>query len=126
MWFFDKKKAKVAGRAYRETRHPEGRRKGAPPMSWTFQGIAYQTKRDYYAAIALEWLSAGGLNDRRFVRETFARMSDDELADEAIDGFAGEQPPFERDGLTQAFAEYRHTVEASPVEADDDSNRTLW
>ena len=39
---------------------------------------------------------------------------------------AGEQPPFERDGLTQAFTEYRHTVEASPVEADDDSNRTLW
>jgi hypothetical protein len=26
-------------------------------MSWTFQGIAYQTKRDYYAAIAHEWLS---------------------------------------------------------------------
>jgi predicted Zn-dependent peptidase len=35
---------------------------------WTFQGTAYQTKRDYYAAIALEWLGAGGLNDRRFVR----------------------------------------------------------
>jgi hypothetical protein len=97
-------------------------------MSWTFQGIAYQTKRDYCAAIALEWLSAGGLNDRRFVRETFARMSDDELADEAIEGwsFAAEKAPFERDGLTQAFAEYRHTVEASPIEADDDSNRTLW
>ena len=36
----------------------EGRR-GAPLASWTFQGIAYQTKRDYYAAIAHEWLSAG-------------------------------------------------------------------
>ena len=97
-------------------------------MSWTFQGIAYQTKRDYYAAIALEWLSAGGLNSRQFVRETFAEMSDDGLADEVIEGwrFAGHPPPFERDGLTQAFAEYRHTVEASPVEADDDSNRTLW
>jgi hypothetical protein len=97
-------------------------------MSWTFQGIAYQTKRDYYAAIAREWLSAGGLNDRRFVRMTFAETSDDELADEVIEGWSldGQQPPFERDGLTQAFGEYRHTVEASPVEADEDSNRTLW
>jgi len=97
-------------------------------MSWTFQGIAYQTKRDYYAAIAHEWLSAGGLNDRRSVRVTFAETSDDELADEVIEGwnFAGEKPPFERDGLTQAFADHRKTVEASPVEADEDTNRTLW
>ena len=97
-------------------------------MSWTFQGIAYQTKRDYYAAIALEWLSAGGLNDRRFVRKTLAETSDDELADEVIKGWGlnGQKPPFERDSLSQAFAEYRHTVEASPVEADEDSNRTLW
>jgi hypothetical protein len=97
-------------------------------MSWTFQGIAYQTKRDYYAAIAREWLSAGGLNDRRFIRMTFAETSDDELADEVIEGWSigGEKPSLERDGLTQAFVEYRHTVEASPVEADEDSNRTLW
>ena len=92
-------------------------------MSWTFQGIAYQTKRDYYAAIAHEWLSAGGLNSRQFVRETFAETSDDELADEVIEGWSldGEQP-----GLTQAFADYRKTVEASPVEAHDAANRNLW
>ena len=97
-------------------------------MSWTFQGTAYQTKRDYYAAIALEWLSAGGLHDRQSVRKTLAATSDDELADEAIEGwtFHGEGPPFERDLLTQAFAEYRHTVEASPVEDNEASNRTLW
>jgi hypothetical protein len=64
-------------------------------MSWTFQGIAYQTKRDYYAAIALEWLSAGGLRDRQSVRKTLAETSDDELADEAIEGWSldGQQPP---------------------------------
>ena len=97
-------------------------------MSWTFQGIAYQTKRDYYAAIAHEWLSAGGLNSRQFVRETFAETSDDELAHEVIEGWSldGEQPPFERDGLMRAFADYRKTVEASPVEAHDASNRNLW
>lgn len=97
-------------------------------MSWTFQGTAYQTKHDYYAAIAHEWLRAGGLHDRQSVRKTLAEASDDELADEAIEGwkFHGENPPFERDGLAQAFAEYRHTVEASPVEDDEASNRTLW
>jgi hypothetical protein len=93
-------------------------------MSWTFHGTAYQTKRDYYAAIAHE----RGLNSRQFVRETFAETSDDELADEVIEGWSldGEKPPFERDGLTQAFADYRKTLEASPVEAHDASNRTLW
>ncbi|MBV8895040.1 MAG: hypothetical protein JO051_00905 [Acidobacteriaceae bacterium] len=97
-------------------------------MIWTFQGTDYQTEREYYAAIAREWLSAGGLNDRQFVRETLAETSDDELADEVIEGwsFAGEKPSFERNGLIQAFTGYRHTVEASPVEADDASNRNLW
>jgi hypothetical protein len=96
-------------------------------MSWTFQGIAYQTKRDYFAAIVQEYLSAGGLNSRQFVRETFANASDAELANEVIKGWSidGQQPPFER-GLAQAFADYRKTVETSPVEAHDVSNRTLW
>jgi hypothetical protein len=55
---------------------------------WTFQGIAYQTKRDYYAAIALEWLSAGDLHDRQSVRKTLAETPDDELADGAIEGWS--------------------------------------
>jgi len=94
---------------------------------WTFQGTAYQTKR-LLRRHRPRMAQRRGLNDRRFVRVTFAETSDDELADEVIEGwsFSGEKPSFERDGLTQAFAEYRHTVEASPVEADEDSNRTLW
>jgi hypothetical protein len=40
--------------------------------------------------------------------------------------FSNEKPPFERDGLTQAFAEYRNTIEASPVEDEKASNRVLW
>jgi hypothetical protein len=63
--------------------HPEGRRKAARLMSWTW--TLYQTKRDYYAAVAHEWLSAVALNDRQFVRRTFAETSDDELADEVIE-----------------------------------------
>jgi hypothetical protein len=64
-------------------------------MSWTFQGIASQTKRDYYAAIVREWLSVAGVNSRQFVRETFAETSDDKLADEVIEGWSldGQQPP---------------------------------
>jgi hypothetical protein len=94
-------------------------------MSWIFQGTAYQTKRDYYAAVAQDWLSAGGAN--RHPRDVLD-ATDEELADEVIEGSSldGQQPPFERDGLTQAFADYRKTVEASPVEGDEDSNRTLW
>ena len=96
-------------------------------MIWTFQGTAYQTKRDYYAAIAQDWLSSGGANSRRYIRETFFDATDEELADEVIEGSSLDgQQPFERDGLTQAFADYRKTVQASPVEGDDDSNRTLW
>ena len=64
-------------------------------MSWTFQGIAYQTKRDYFAAIAQEWLSAGGANSRRYIREAFFDATDEELADEVIEGWSldGQQPP---------------------------------
>ena len=96
-------------------------------MSWTFQGTAYQTKRDYYAAIARDWLSAGGLNSRQFVRETFAETSDDELADEVIEGWSldGQQPPFDRDDIAQAFADYRKIVEVSPVAADNASLRDM-
>jgi hypothetical protein len=97
-------------------------------MSWTFQATPYQTKRDYHAAVVLEWLSGGGLHDRQSVRKMLAATSDDELADEAIEGCTihGEESSFERDGLTQAFAEYRNSAEASPVEDNEASNRTLW
>jgi hypothetical protein len=93
-------------------------------MSWTFQGITYQTKRDHYAAIVREWLSAGGLLPE-FVRKSFSEISDAELADQVIAARSldGQQPPFERDDITQAFADYRKIVESSPVEAPDASLR---
>ena len=53
-------------------------------MSWTFQGTAYQTKRDYCAAIVREWLSPSGLVTHEFVRKSFAEISDAELADQVI------------------------------------------
>jgi acyl carrier protein len=94
-------------------------------MSWTFQGIAYQTKRDYCAAIVREWLRAGGLITHEFVRKSFAEISDAELADQVIaaSSLDGQQPPFDRDDIAQAFADYRKTVEASPVETHHASLR---
>ena len=94
-------------------------------MSWTFQGIAYQTKRDYCAAVVREWLTASGLNIPAFVRKSFAEISDAELADQVIAACSldGQQPPFEHDDIAQAFADYRKIVEASPVEALDASLR---
>jgi hypothetical protein len=93
-------------------------------MSWTFQGIAYQTKRDYYAAIAQEWLSAGGANSRRYIRETFFHATDEELADEVIEGWSldGQQPP----SNATASRKPSPTTAKPSVEGDEDSNRTLW
>jgi hypothetical protein len=67
-------------------------------MSWTFQGIAYQKKRDYCAAVVREWLSASGLVTHEFVRKSFAEISDAELADQVIAACSldDQQPPFDR------------------------------
>ena len=94
-------------------------------MSWTYRGIDYQTKRDYYAAIVREWLSASGVNIPEFVRKSFAEISDAELADQVIAACSldGQQPPFERDDIARAFADYRKIIEASPVEASRPSVR---
>jgi acyl carrier protein len=90
-------------------------------MSWTFRGIAYRTKRDYHAAMVREWLTAGGVNPLEFVRKSFTEISDAELAEQVIaaSSLHGQQPPFERDDIAQAFADYRKTVAALPVEARD-------
>ena len=94
-------------------------------MSWTFQGIAYQKKRDYCAAVVREWLSASGLVTHEFVRKSFAEISDAELADQVIAACSldDQQPPFDRGDIAQAFADYRKIVEASPVEAHETSLR---
>ena len=97
-------------------------------MSWTFQGVAYRTARDYYAAIAHDWLSAGGLNSRQFVRETFAETSDDELADEVIEGWSldGQQPPSNVTASPKPSPTIDKPSRPRPSKKDDASNRVLW
>jgi hypothetical protein len=94
-------------------------------MNWTFQGITHQTKRDYCAAIVREWLTASGLNSHELVRKSFAEISDAKLADQVIaaSSLDGQQPPFDRDDIAQAFADYRKIFEASPVDAHNASLR---
>jgi hypothetical protein len=56
-------------------------------MTWQFGGVAYHSSRDYYAAIAREWLSANGLNTREVVRRTFAKTTDEGLVEDVIDAW---------------------------------------
>jgi hypothetical protein len=94
-------------------------------MSYKFGDVLYDTSRDYYAAIAQEWLSAGGQNSRQFVRETFAEETDEDLADEVLElwEFDGE-PGFDPSSLVEAFADHRATANAAPVEDDEATNHT--
>ena len=110
---------------------------------YVFGSVLYDTSRKYHAAIAQEWLSANGLNSRKFVRESFNSCTDAELADEAVEAWDLLAPKDEerdwetgelveipsdvsREALIQAFADYRATVASSHVEEDEASNRTLW
>jgi hypothetical protein len=95
------------------------------PMIWK-DGSVYHS-RDYYTAIVKEWLSYGGLNSRKFMRKTLARGTNEELADKVIAaGFVVKRAGFVREGLVQAIADYRQIIKASPVEDNDEFNRTLW
>jgi hypothetical protein len=97
-------------------------------MSYEFGGVSYDTAREYYAAIAREWLSGDGQNSRQFVRETFAEETDEDLADEVLDAREcfDDEPEFDSASLVEAFAAYRAAVNSAPVEDDEANNRRLW
>ena len=85
-------------------------------MSYEFGGISYDTARDYYAAIAREWLSGDGQNSHQFVHETFAEETDEDLAHEVLHAREcfDDDPEFDGASLVEAFAAYRATVNAAP------------
>lgn len=56
-------------------------------MRLEFQSTLFRTARDLTDAIAVEWMTAGGLNDRDFVAATLAATSDEALAAEVIGGW---------------------------------------
>lgn len=64
-------------------------------MTFEFQNILHRTADEMCAAIASEWLSAGGSNDRETMLDELQIRSDEELAAECISGWGFDQPASE-------------------------------
>jgi hypothetical protein len=81
-------------------------------MTYEFQSTLFRNASEMHAAIAQEFLSAGGTASAAFQREYLADHSDAEIADEAIEGWNlsgewAETSDFSREGLIAAFADLR-------------------
>ena len=61
-------------------------------MTHEFQSILYRTSREMCDAIAKEWLSGGGANSRDDMVDALEKMTDEELADECIEGWGLSAP----------------------------------
>lgn len=90
-------------------------------MSYEFQSTLHRTAAEMCAAIAREWLSAGGNNDNETMREFLAVMTDEQLTAECVEGWGLDQPEgdetswFENRGidasdLELAFADLRREL----------------
>jgi hypothetical protein len=80
--------------------------------TYEFQSTLFRNAREMHAAIAGEWLSAGGLNSEAVQRQFLADVTDEQMADEANEGWAlsgewAEKREFSRDALIEAFADLR-------------------
>lgn len=85
-------------------------------MSYEFQNILHRSAAAMAAAIAEEWLTAGGANTTAVIREEILPGATAEsLADEAIEGWGLDQPDQEREGKT--WMEARDTERADLVAA---------
>ena len=84
-------------------------------MTYEFQSTLFRNANEMHAAIAGEWLSAGGANNDAFQREYLADYSDADMADEAIEGWDlrgewAEKRDFTRDALIEAFVDLRKAM----------------
>lgn len=81
-------------------------------MNYEFQSSLYRTPSELAAAIAGEWLCAGGANTREFMIDTLKSYSDADMADECIEGWGFttewmESRGIDRDKIINAFADLR-------------------
>ena len=77
-------------------------------MTYAFQHTLYITSADAHAAMAAEWLTAGGWNSHTDVLRALRTHTDAELADEATAGWAlNELEYFDVGKLRAAFAALR-------------------
>jgi hypothetical protein len=86
-----------------------------PTMTYEFQSTLFGNASEMHAAIAGEFLSAGGMNSEDFQREYLADHTNEEMADEAIEGWDlsgewAEKRDFTRDDLIEAFADLRKAM----------------
>jgi len=90
--------------------------------NYEFQSGLYNSPSQMCAAIAAEWISAGGLNSQSDIENFLSEMTDEHLADECIAAWELDQPEIvlgiedgswmsardaERADLVRAFAEMR-------------------
>ena len=96
-------------------------------MSYEFGSILYRTPREMCDGIAEQWLSAGGTNKLPDMQEALDRLTDEQLADECIEGWGLDEPvdqgddfpnptcmqtrEAERDDLVTAFQVLRDNLE---------------
>lgn len=91
-------------------------------MSYEFQNILYRTEAAMLAAIACEWLTAGGANSSADIDEILQRedCTPESIARECIDGWgldqAGEPDPYSGDEPT-TWMEDRDITEGDIVSA---------
>lgn len=75
---------------------------------YEFGGAIYQNSNDFHAAIAETFMCAEGNNPRHVMLELFAKSTDTELADQAIQGWDfSTQDEFSRDALIAALNHIR-------------------
>jgi hypothetical protein len=96
-------------------------------MSYKFGGMLYRNSREMHVAIAEEWLSAGGRNHRDDMFADLGRVTDGDLADDAIanwdandQGGEDAEPSehFDREELVAAFRSIRANFDAHfPLDA---------
>jgi len=90
--------------------------------NYEFQTGLYNSPSQMCAAIAMEWLSAGGLNSQSDIENFLSEMTDEQLSDECIAAWGLDQPETilgiedgswmsardtERSDLVRAFADVR-------------------
>lgn len=63
--------------------------------TYEFQSTLFRTERDMLDAIAGEWVSAGGANDRETMLEALAELTDEQLAAECVSAWGLDQPASE-------------------------------
>ena len=70
-------------------------------------GCLYRTESAWYAAIASEWITAGGLNSQSDVENAFAENTDARLAAELMECWDDDGKPYDAELLVKAFARGR-------------------